>query len=222
MKLPLAFRGLLSLTFSVALTAAILLPRAGNLAAMLDSDQLSALQNIRGGFKALNHRINTEGLAPTPVDVRTNSAQTDFRRLNRFLRGGKDATLPGNLAVLLGWGDGRADIWVKRRSISERRDSDGVVVARYAADVSGPGGDNYVLLSQVVEGDSTISFLFNKDGALVRTFELTEIPGRPDLPWRVEEIFGGVYDNLGYQTWRLILTVVPPEVSDPISAVPTA
>ena len=144
-------------------------------------------------------------LADTLAVAQTCGVRCEFRRLYSWVRnGGTVETLPGNLAQLLGWGTGR-DVQSWRRGLSESRVSDGVVVRRYAADVANAGGPNLVLLTQLVEGDTGLSFLFDQDGRIVRVFEIL-------LNWDVREVRDRVFDNLGYQIWRIFIERIPADV----------
>jgi len=139
--------------------------------------------------------------------------RAEFHRIYRFARSPsavENQTIPGNLAKMLGWSNG-SDIRSWRRGFEERRDSDRVTIRGYMADVSVPGGANQLLLSQVMTGDSTISFLYDQNGVLHRTFEIfIHQPRLASGHFRAVEIFDGSYNDLGKDVWQVLIKNIPP------------
>jgi hypothetical protein len=141
----------------------------------------------------------------------------EFRRLYSYVQNADisyNPVIPANLARLLGWKGSRSmPAW--RRGFAQRRTSDGALLRQYTVDIfprDAPGP--YLLLTQivpgdttvsdVVPGDTTVSFLFNNAGAIVRAFEIF-----PDRNHAVEEVRGGQYDELGYDVWRFAIGRIP-------------
>lgn len=148
--------------------------------------------------------------AATSAIAQDSNPQRDFRALHHWASTGQQDYIPGELAVLLHLNKGEANVPTKRWSLVQKRPSDKVVLKRYVADITEQWGSGLILLSQMIEGDnpdSTLSYLFDKNGRIVRVFELK-------LDRTVVEIRDSSWDALGYDIWKIFIRRIPPEHYD--------
>lgn len=156
-------------------------------------------------------------LFATPAGTQEPTAQRDFRAMHRWASDGSADHIPGNMAVLLRWdhalrrdSKGFGYVLTKRQTLHQLRNSDNVILKRYAADVSVPGGPDLILLSQMIEApepDTTLTYLFDRSGRIVRVFEIL-------LDNSIKEIPDSSLDPLGYEIWDLFVKRIPPKYYD--------
>ena len=132
-----------------------------------------------------------------------------FKRMYDFVVNGReDARLPWQIAVPMGWTTARKDLPSWRRGLTQRRSTDGALLREYAVDVTKLTLPRPVLVifqmipgdpEKNIEADTTICFVFDESGRIVRTFEMY-----PKLNYKVEERYAS-FDKLGYQIWRFLI-----------------
>lgn len=133
-----------------------------------------------------------------------------FKRMyDRVVNRREDARFPGEIAFLMGWSRDRENLISWRWGLTERRIKDGALLRRYAVDVPKLTLPRPVIVvfqvipgdpEKNIEADTTIVFVYDESGRIVRTFEM-----HPKLNYKVEERDAS-FEKLGYQIWRYLIS----------------